>query len=196
MSSESFSVWLLMTSNLHSSSSFLRPKAHGSNPSPVIVHTSGSAIQYGVPEFSSFSPPYLSCVSQQCSINTWLVSKSHLRLNLAGSADWCKPSVTKVRFALVDQSSVKSSTGSSMHPTPSSGRVRFCPRPRACECWTRSISSAKYIVFLSSWRTGSWATARFNSPRHSVECMSVVACSPRQSARHLEQTQYDKIAEV
>ena len=201
MSSESFFVWLLMTSNLHSSSSFLRPKAHGSNPSPVIVHTSGSAIQYGVPEFSSFSPPYLSCVSQQCSINTWSVSKSHLRLCLAGSADWCKPSVSKVRFALVDPSNVSIQVlESSMHTTPSSGSVRFCPRPRACECWTalldpngslelvappecpmigavancfsdeglwstaRSISSAKYIVFLSSWRTGSWATCPLQQP--------------------------------
>ena len=65
-----------------------------------------------------------------------LVSKSHLRLSLAGSADWCKTSVSKVRLALVDPSIVTSSTGSSVHPMPLSGRVRFCPRPRACEGWT------------------------------------------------------------
>ena len=34
-------------------------------------------------------------------------------------------------------------------------RLQPASPTKSCACWTRSLSSAKYIVFLSSWRTGS-----------------------------------------
>ena len=45
---------------------------------------------------------------------------------------------------------VASSTESSMHPMPSSGRVRFCPRPRACECWTALLDPYGSLQLVAS----------------------------------------------